>query len=90
MQYEHEGVEIAIQYMYSKHSQLIAESISGNGFFVHLVVWSRHALNSIVTNRAKQLKNLQNCRMRNTLHVMQRTIKYQQLMDYNTTVVNSR
>ena len=46
-------------------------------------------LNSTVSNHGKQYKNLQNCRICNTLQVMQRTIHYQRLMDCNTTAVNS-
>ena len=74
MQYENEGDEISYQNSHTKHTQLIAESTSENCIIVFLVVWTRRQLNSTVLYHAKQLKNLQNCRIRNTLHVMQRTI----------------
>ena len=76
------------QYSNSKHSQLIVESISEDHIMVHLVLWTRKAIDSTVSHHAKQYKNLQNCRICNTLQVMQLTIKYQRLMDYNTTAVN--
>ena len=44
MQYEHEGVEITYQYSNSKHSPLTAESINKNRIIVHLVVWTRLAV----------------------------------------------
>ena len=44
MQYENDGVEITYQYSNSNHSQLIAESISKNCTIVHLVVWTRQAI----------------------------------------------
>ena len=44
MQYEHEGVEIAISYTHSKDSQLISESNSKIRITVNPVVWKRQAI----------------------------------------------
>ena len=44
MQHDHDGVEITDQYSNSKHSQLAVESISKNRIIVHLVVWTRQAI----------------------------------------------
>ena len=44
MQHDHEGVEITYRYSNSKHSQLTVESIGKNRIIIHVVVWTRQAI----------------------------------------------